>query len=312
MRRTAAYRVTGRIVGEGRVSPGTMVLLQPRDAEGELTYNVFPTPVQASGRFEMRGVLPGNYLLLAQEMSDGGGLRSARMPLDVSRNVDGVELQLGSGVEVAGEVVLDGAAEALPFVTEGFGAQVILTSLGPPQIMFGRSSARIAEGKFSVRGVAPDSYRVSVLGLTPEAYLKAVRAGDSELNDGILDLTGGAAPGTLTLVVSKNGASVEGEVLDAERRPLPAAQVLLAPEEGKRQSTHLFKVASTDQNGRYSMKGIVPGSYKLFALRTLEPGAQFDPDFLQAIETRGKAVKLAEKGVERIELQVIVTTDANH
>jgi hypothetical protein len=61
----------------------------------------------------------------------------------------------------------------------------------------------------------------------------------------------------------------------------------------------------TDQNGRYTLKGIDPGDYKLFAWEDIEPGAWDDPEYLKPFESRGQKVTIPENGRENIALDAI-------
>ena len=40
----------------------------------------------------------------------------------------------------------------------------------------------------------------------------------------------------------------------------------------------LFKTAATDQDGHFTMRGLPPGPYKIFAWEELDPFAYFDPE----------------------------------
>jgi hypothetical protein len=65
-------------------------------------------------------------------------------------------------------------------------------------------------------------------------------------------------------------------------------QVVLVPNQN-RDRADLFK-ADTDQSGRYNMRDIAPGDYKLFAWEALDGSEYFDSDFLKQYEVLGNAV----------------------
>ena len=98
--------------------------------------------------------------------------------------------------------------------------------------------------------------------------------------------------GALEIVLSPNGGQVDGVVLDDKQQPAAGAKVALAPDEARRGRTDLYKTAVTDQYGRFTMRGIAPGDYKLFAWAELEPGAAQDPEFLKPYEKAGEAVSV--------------------
>ena len=72
-----------------------------------------------------------------------------------------------------------------------------------------------------------------------------------------------------------------------DEQPATAATVALVPDEPRRAQTRLYKGITTDQYGRFTIKGIAPGGYKLFAWEVVEEGAYQDPDFLKPFEVLG-------------------------
>jgi hypothetical protein len=67
----------------------------------------------------------------------------------------------------------------------------------------------------------------------------------------------------------------------------------------------LYKTASTDQGGRFTLRNIAPGDYKIFAWQDLEPNGYFDPDLLRRSEPSGKEVRVSESSKLSVNVQVI-------
>jgi len=72
-----------------------------------------------------------------------------------------------------------------------------------------------------------------------------------------------------------------------------------------RERVDLFKPAMTDASGRFTIRGITPGDYKLFAWTDLDPGSYFEPSLLQSAEPAGKPVHIPESSKETVNLTVI-------
>ncbi|HJX94885.1 MAG TPA: hypothetical protein VJ324_04655, partial [Candidatus Acidoferrum sp.] len=66
-----------------------------------------------------------------------------------------------------------------------------------------------------------------------------------------------------------------------------------------------FKQRTTDQYGRFDIRGIAPGDYKLFSWEQVEPNAWEDPDFLKQFEAKGQRVSLQEGDVKSMDLVAI-------
>jgi hypothetical protein len=83
---------------------------------------------------------------------------------------------------------------------------------------------------------------------------------------------------------------------------------VLVPETEKRDRSDLFKVASTDQYGRFNMQAITPGRYKIFAWLDAPIGAYFDPDFLQPYEAQAKPVSVEKNDYIQAEITLTQRT----
>jgi hypothetical protein len=273
--------------------------VEVRPREGFWMTNRSASSLSPDGRFEIRAVAPGSYILTAAVFGPDGSLL-ARQPLEVgSADISGLELQLTPGIEVKGRV----RAEA---------GELNLTSLRPQlqpraqNMSFGGGGGEPAkeDGTFSVRNVAPDEYTVNVFGVPDGWYIKAVRFGEQEVLFTGIDLSAGA-PGILDILLSPSGAQVDGIVADSDGKPLEGVTVALVPETDRRGVSHLYRSTTTDRAGRFSLRGLTPGEYRLLAWEQVEPGAYLDPDFLQPFESKGERVSLMEGERESKQLKAI-------
>ena len=61
----------------------------------------------------------------------------------------------------------------------------------------------------------------------------------------------------------------------------------------------------TDQDGRYTIKTIPPGRYKLMALDGVDFGQWQDPEFLKPLEPSATALVISEGAQETKDLKVV-------
>src|ERR1700674_4621394 len=71
-----------------------------------------------------------------------------------------------------------------------------------------------------------------------------------------------------------------------------------------KKNTESFRTESNHQHGRFTIRGIDPGSYTLYVWQDLEDGVYRDPDFLKSQEANGTAVKVEEGSHQQVELKV--------
>jgi hypothetical protein len=123
-----------------------------------------------------------------------------------------------------------------------------------------------------------------------DCYLKAVTYGDSDaLEKGV---SVGEAAATLEVVLSPNAGRIDGAVTGDDDAPAIGVTVVLVPE-AKRPD--LYRTETTDQYGRFVLRGVAPGNYQLYSWDNPEPGAYEDPAFLEAYKDQAKKVSVEEK-----------------
>lgn len=302
LRKARTVRIRGHVVntmGEG-LPQRIMLRLMPRNTAFIGFSSMLTSQVTRNqgGTFELRGVTPGAYTLMAQ-WSDNEKSYSVRQSVDVgSSNLDDVNVVLTPGLELKGQVRVEGNGEM------NLGAMWVMLDAQSPFSM-GRPNARLEDDRsFTLEGVSADKYTVNLRGLLENLYVKSIRMGDMDVLDAGLDLTRGIS-GALEILISPNGGQVDGAVSGPKQQAATGARVVLVPDERHREQSPLFKMVTTDQYGHFTIKGITPGDYKLFAWEQIEPGAYQDPEFLKLYENDGEAITIREGSHENRQLKLI-------
>jgi hypothetical protein len=221
-------------------------------------------------------------------------------PVEVTNaNVEGIVIQAGKPIDLAGRVAVEAGPQGAPKIS----GSVVLQPVQPaPHFV---QPARIGEdGTFRMTGVPRDAFRFFVVGLPPELYVKSIRAGTVDITDTGLDLSRIEAAPPLEIHLSTRGATVEGVAVDGEK-PAAGALVLLLPHPFKPESRIMMpKTTNSDQQGRFSIKGIAPGEYRAYALDSYFPFNDLDPEQFKKFEPLSTIVRLKEEGTERLELKL--------
>jgi hypothetical protein len=159
------------------------------------------------------------------------------------------------------------------------------------------------DGAFSLNNVLRGEYRVTVSSPQPEFYVKETRLDSVDVLNQPL-LVSGAISGTLDIVLSSKAGQIEGTILNEQSQPVEGIQTVLIPDR-LRDRIELYKTAVSDQNGHFTIRGITPGEYKIFAWEAIEEFAYFDLDFLRQSEQKGKPVSISESSKVTTEVKVI-------
>ena len=293
-------RVSGRVNGAGNLQGrrNLMVMLMPRDNMGFMPRGMSRV-TDTQGNFQMRGISPGSYILRADYNGDNQRY-SAHMPLEVGNaNVEGIELNLSPPVEVAGKVVVEENGSLA-----GNHPNILLQ----PKVagnMMGSGRAQFQDDtSFKMVNVSLDAYDVSVNNLPDGYYLKSVRMGQQDITETGVDFSQGGA-GEMTITVNPNGGEIDGTVQTDKGDAAGSATVTVIPDEEHRTLMWMYKTSNTDQNGHFTIKGLRPGKYTVYAWEDIEQGAYQDPDFVKPHESAGEKVEISESAHSNIQLKVI-------
>ena len=170
-------------------------------------------------------------------------------------------------------------------------------SLQPKRVGPAQWATTAADGSFRFDRVGQNDYTVEFTGLPADAYI--ARLSDDKLNvlEGGMEVA--STDVSLDGLISFAGGILEGSVRGAHR-----AIVALIPDlHGS--SKHLYRSVTTDENGRFIIRAIAPGPYRLFAWSKLNGAAYKNADFMKPYEARGTAVVVEKNGRARIEAALL-------
>ena len=273
--------------------------------------NFFLTPSEDGLRatFEVRDVLPGEYYLVPrvnQSIPPGSGnFTINRIPVDVrDRDITGLAMELFAGVSINGTLTIDGHAPGS--VT----TRVVLNAVGNPSPTYQGISARAVipkadDGTFTIPNIPPTRYHLEMAaGLPPDLYLSDVRLGAISVFDTGLDV-GKEQPGALQVFLRSGAGIVEGVVRDGSGKAVPNATVVVVPPDTRRDNRALYKTSTSDATGRFVVRSITPGGYKVFAFQGIAGGEFYNSRFLSKYEFRGKSINIAQGATLTESLTVI-------
>lgn len=281
-------RIRGRLTGSLPL-PGSVVLAPSTQGLPQ------PAPVQSDGTFLFQNVSPGEYTIRSNR---GGPRNPGQPPLSFvyarvnirDQDVEGLEIPLGVGRELAGTVRLE--SEQAAGIAN---VRVALQMVGGAYDSFGLQNAVARpDGSFAMRGLGPEKYRVSVNGLPQGVYVKSVRFENVDITHDYLDLTSGSG-GALDILLSPKAADVSGVVRNEKGEPVPNVPVTLwVPGRPPNGVYDVPRTASTDGSGAFQIFNMAPGEYRVAAWEDVEPGLAQNPDFRARFESTAAKVEVQE------------------
>ena len=327
----AVYRIRGRVVDGSTGRPPSQVEmgLAPRSITGAVVderKDYTTSYDSATGRFEIRNVVPGEYWLgafvfagkseslVSAEPPTLGTIFEAKMLINIPKaagqtpvnivtsDSNDVVLTVGRGVTLPVRLHIEGdpspVARNLNEIEVGLlsATSSLLPDAGTPQIK--------PDGTSTISNVLPGDYRVVVH--IPESMALYTREAVHQRTDvlsGVWQVTS-ATSGPLDVILSSRGGQVEGTVRDTLNQPAQGMQVVLIPDQ-PRERLDLYKRATTDLEGRFLIRGIAPGGYKVFAWEAIEEYAYYHADILSLYETQGVPVRVQDSSKDSISLRLI-------
>ena len=274
----------------------------------------------ADGRFRFNAIPPGHYTLSARAQIGGGpqgrgqfaiegvpaGGRGVASPAPSGRGaapaprpepivvwgsadlvvngtaVENVQLMLQNGMTVTGNVTFEGAIPPPTDVTR-LRVTLIAAEPGPMSNSF---SARVdASGRFSATSVPPGRYRVSAGG-APGWFLESASAGGVDALDFPFEVKANQAS-TIALTFTDKQTELTGTVVNDQNQPAVDYTLVIFPADNRYWVGPSRRIQTTRPatDGRYTVRNLPPGEYKIATLLDIEPGATSDPAFLQQIES---------------------------
>jgi protocatechuate 3,4-dioxygenase beta subunit len=295
MRRVKMVEVAGRVIGpDGAPAIRAYVRLsQPgvEDWGGELGGGT-----DSKGEFSIKSVAPGSYYITAG-MRDKDKFYNTRQKIDVAEaKVEGLVLSLGGGATIHGRVRT--ASGAPPPV----GRMMIRLQ---PSAEEGDSTSAGGElskdSSFEINAVADGGYALAVYGLEPGWFVKSAHLGNDDALQIGVQVENGVAKDNLDIVISSDGAQIEGTVTDSDKsQPLTGVQVKARVDPPSDYNYSRFRTTTTDQNGHFVLKDVPPGKYKVSAKMPSSGGST------PAIKSEPVAINLDERERRALDIKLKV------
>jgi hypothetical protein len=286
MPRVKTVEVAGQVIGQNGPAKDTWVHLEEPGGDYGIERQA---TTDEKGKFRLRGIPPGSYVIVAYQRSENNVYESrARQKVDVGREgIESLTVSLGGGASFQGRVTV---TDLGPVTLDR-----IVLSLSPidedeESSGYGRVKK---DGTFEMTSVRDGNYAISVWGLEGDWYVKSVRLGASDLLENGLQVEKGSG-GRLEVVVRSDSARLEGSVRDHDSAVV-GALVRVVPDPETPYNRFRWQSTRADQTGHFSVSGLAPGNYRVLARYPTSPGSislKSDPLMVTLSEHDHKTVQL--------------------
>jgi hypothetical protein len=322
------------VVASGALPSNINISVQPVD-EAAMGSGFPSARVQPDGRFSLRAIPPGAYIITARAQTAvrvdmpmpaaaaGAAAEQARAAVAqtlqqvhtgrIAVSVDGqpinnLILTLDGGRSVSGRVTFSGGTP--PDLTRGqvrASLRAIQTATGgqtqvPAPIVVGQ------DGSFKITGVVPGRYALSVSGAQGFSLKSAIVGGrdsqDFPFDVDDQDITGAA----VTMAYQQARTELNGTLMDQTSKPAVDYTIVVFTSDQRFWTPQSRRIVTTrpGTDGKYTVAGLPPGDYQIAAVNDLEPGGQYDLELLKALLVASTRVTLTEGGKISQDLRINV------
>lgn len=314
--------VTGFVMNsEGRPASGSTVTLVANARELGLGDSNSARTNQ-EGSFTFNNVAPGDYVLRAEAMQvitttqgdnvmvfratriggdSGAEMEGGSMPLVVSgEDVSGVTLITTKGARAAGRVIADG--EPKPQMTA---IRILSAPLDIPGGNAGLGGGTVKEdGTFELKGLFGTR---TIIPTAPAGWtVRTVKLNGTDITDSGAEFKTGETY-NLEVELTRRTTSITGGVTASDGSLIKDYTAVIFPE-----NQDLWRLPRSrwvmgtrpDQDGRFKLSTMPPGSYYAVAVEYIPNGEWGDPEILDRLKSHAKRFTLDEGGAQILDLKL--------
>jgi Carboxypeptidase regulatory-like domain len=249
------------------------------------------------GSFDLAGAVPGTYCLIVREPGRGGVALIQHVTVN-NADVNDVTLNPPASFSVKGMVTIDGTPPAnMPTLN------VSLRSADGNQQQHAQATAGAA---FQIDYIFPGKYTV-VLPSMGTFYFKSILYGSQDVSSGLIpDVEPG---GTLAITVGTDPGEIDGTVQVGTVESGTPVMVVAIPDDAHAERRDLTQTTNSSAEGTFTLRGLAPGEYKVFALATQDWEDGQNRDLLKLLDGKAAAVTVHGGGHEQVSVAPVLTSE---
>jgi hypothetical protein len=247
-------------------------------------------------RFTISDVPCGSYNLIARA-TGGNTYYSATIPIEVGPQDAGFpQYFVEAGTNLKIRLTVPGALTT-PASLDSLAIRLLPVEFGiSPTVTPPPTIKRGPDGSFTFANLPKASYRIVVTGLPPDAYVADIReGGDSIFSGGVIAITKSGSAMDVEMILGLHGGTMRGAVVGVDDAAASKVTVVLVPASSQRRNAQLYRRIALPDSGQFEFRGVAPGSYTLFALTNVPPGAEQSVEYMKNHEDFGLPVQVRDE-----------------
>jgi protocatechuate 3,4-dioxygenase beta subunit len=302
-------RVTGTVTdSQGRPVSQGFVMVQEGQSRGFFSMGGGGM-IKPDGSFTIGNLAAGDYVLhvtIEPRSSSGfsrGDEEFASVPISLGGDdLTDLAIVTSRSTPIAGQVVFDGGQPA---------------GIRPGDVSFFLAAANLVSPMAGTMATPKDDWTfeaqvreapVLLRARTPDGWsLRAVLQGGVDVTDSGIQFRPGEQIDDVQVLLSGRSSRISGTAVDARGVPAREYTVIVYVDDPARWGpmSRYLATARPDQQGRFEMTKLPPGTYLAVALDYLEDGQGSDPEFLQQMRPYATPIQLGDGEHKDIKLQVV-------
>ena len=306
LQRAGLWAIKGQTANgfTGRSMAATITLAPPAKDPSLSRYRAQSAPTGPSaGEFSLLGIPPGSYILTAKSGSGAQEFtvveRIELRPVLNPSQPYSIQMMLSPPLSISGRMFVE-SREATDLRQASVSLVSVDSDLPSPKSVLARP-----DGQFVLNGVVRGSYVLDIKNLPGDLYLKAARFGDGDALAKPITWESRDQTKPLQILLGSDGGHLPVAAYDGKGELHHDAHFVLAPDGVRRSQREQYRIATSGEDGLAFLRGIPPGSYKLFAWEELEPNAYLNSDYMRLFEGFGLPVNIAAGNNPRLSARLI-------
>lgn len=281
-----------------------MVIMSPVEGEALASIPADDAELMPDGTFTFRNVPPGLYQIRARaevDLRDVALFATYRIRVE-GRDVSNIAMTLRPGASISGNVVYDARKTPKPLTSAGIRVRAPLDDGSN----FGDALTGdvASDGSFRVRGLMAGTHHVTLEGLNQPWILKQIVWRGKDITDIPVQVEAREVIESVQITVTDVANEITGIVRDVRGRAVADALVIAIPAAPQfwNRTSRRFGLAVSDATGRYRLRGLPAGEYRVAASVEFDESDVYRRDLLVRLSAGGQPLSLGEHDTHAVDL----------